>query len=130
MPEHYAIRKLADVINDGHLGQSRESLHSSPTSTGSNLSDVPTLRTQRGNSTGSFWASRLRLAGAYGWTGIILPDDADTSQPFPISDALLFLVETDVERQLLESLIDSERWQEVKDRVMTIRQLASRLSHS
>lgn len=127
MPEHYAIRKLADVISDGHLGQTRESLHSS---TGSNLSDVPTLRTQRGQSTGSFWASRLRLAGAYGWTGIILPHDTDTSQPFPITDALWFLVETEEERQVLESLINSERWQEVKDRVVTIRQLAGRLTHS
>jgi len=49
----------------------------------------------------------------------------------PISNVYLFLVEDDEERMHLESLLKDEdsgsRWNKVRDRVVTIEQLANRL---
>lgn len=115
-PKDYAVRTLAHILNEGVLGQT---LEESP-------STKFVLKTERGKS-GSFWTSRVRLAGSYGWTGIILPKDADTSQPFPIENASWILVEDHDELRLLKSLVETERWRRLKDRIVTTSTLAKRL---
>ena len=114
-PKDHAVRNLAEIIKNGVLGQ--------PAS-----ESTPQLKTQCGNSSnGSFWSTRVRLTGSYGWTGIILPDNADCSKPFPVIEkASWFLVKDQNELMLLESLlkVDEERWKCVKDRLVTISQLA------
>jgi hypothetical protein len=74
----------------------------------------------------------VRLAGRYGWTGIILPSDADCSKPFPVTEkASWFLVTDQNELVQLESLLkgDAEQWKSVRDRLVTISQLAERSRH-
>jgi len=130
-PKTLAIDNLAAIIQSGHLGQDRTDISGS----------IPQLRTERGRlNSGSFWVSSVDFAGHYGWTGLILPPDVDTSGALPISDVCWFVVETDEERGRLETLLlkgttgggesecaDSTRWDEVKDRVVTLSQLAERL---
>ena len=137
MPQHYAVKKLADVINNGFIGQ-RPSQSSSTSTLSLNSTNSTTsgskqqmgfkLKTERGK-LGSFWTTRLRLAGSYGWTGIILPKDADTSQPYPIDSASYFLVENDEELQLLQSLIDPDIWPTIQSRVITTTKLANNLKN-
>lgn len=111
-----AISNLAAIISTGRLGQ--------VPSERSNDS-LPQLATERGNSNeGSFWACRLRLAGSYGWTGLLLDENASTREPLPISEVKWFLVERDSDLTLLESKLDDSHWQQVKERVITVRQLA------
>ena len=73
----------------------------------------------------------VALAGHYGWTGLILQPNVDTSTSLPISKVYVFLVEDEEERIHLETLLKEEdcgsRWSEVRDRVVTIEQLANRL---
>ena len=114
---------LAAVIRSGHLGVDRSDLSGS----------IPKLRTERGNvNSGAFWLNSVALAGHYGWTGLILQSNVDTSTSLPISNVHLFLVEDDEERMHLETSLKEEdggsRWNEVRDRVVTIEQLANRLS--
>ena len=113
-PKDYAVQTLANILLEGVLGQPPQQ------------SSVKLLRTERGK-LGSFWTSRLRLAGSYGWTGIVLPKDADSSKPFPVlEDDLWFLVETKHEKETLESLLlasSNDCWNIVKDRVVTIEEL-------
>jgi hypothetical protein len=119
-PKDLAVRNLAEIIKNGVLGQ--------PTS-----ESTPQLKTQCGkSSSGSFWKTRVRLAGRYGWTGIILPSDADCSKPFPVTEkASWFLVTDQNELVQLESLLkgDVEKWKAARDRLVTISQLAERSRH-
>ena len=121
-PRTLAVDNLAQIIRSGHLGLDRSDLSGS----------VPKLRTERGNvNSGAFWVNSVELAGHYGWTGLILQPNVDTSTSLPISNVYLFLVEDDEERMHLESLLKDEdsgsRWNKVRDRVVTIEQLANRL---
>ena len=120
-PRTLAVDNLAQIIRSGHLGLDRSDLSGS----------VPKLRTERGNvNSGAFWVNSVELAGHYGWTGLILQPNVDTSTSLPISNVYLFLVEDDEERMHLESLLKDEdggsRWNKVRDRVVTIEQLANR----
>jgi hypothetical protein len=125
-PRTLAVDNLAAIIRSGHLGVDRSDLSGS----------IPKLRTERGNvASGAFWVNRVELAGHYGWTGLILQPNVDTSTSLPISNVYLFLVTDDEERIDLETLLKEEegdrngksRWNEVRDRVVTIEQLAARL---
>lgn len=119
-PRTLAVDNLAAIIRSGHLGVDRSDLSGS----------IPKLRTERGNvNSGAFWVNSVALAGHYGWTGLILPPNVDTTTSLPISKVYLFLVEDDEERIHLETLLkqDSSRWDEVRDRVVTIEHLAKRL---
>ena len=121
-PRTLAVDNLAAVIRSGHLGVDRSDLSGS----------IPKLRTERGNAnSGAFWVNSVALAGHYGWTGLILQPNVDTSKSLPISKVYLFLVEDDEERMHLETLLKDEdggsRWNEVRDRIVTIEQLANRL---
>ena len=62
---------------------------------------MPQLRTEQGMAGSSFWADRFRLAGQYGWTGLILPPDVDTSHPVPMDEVSYFLVETPQDKERL-----------------------------
>mmetsp|Transcript_40799 Transcript_40799/g.75507 ORF Transcript_40799/g.75507 Transcript_40799/m.75507 type:complete len:287 (-) Transcript_40799:238-1098(-) len=141
-PKTMAVDNLAAIICSGHLGQDSSNLSGS----------IAQLKTERGTaSEGSFWATAIELAGRYGWTGLILPPNTDTSEKLPISKVEWFLLETGEERERLEKLLrdpaeqehteggnDSERrhtnalgckWDEVKDRVVVLKQLADTLSN-
>jgi hypothetical protein len=126
MPKTLAVDNLAAIIRSGHLGQEHN-----------NSDSTPQLKTERGtNKEGSFWADRMRLAGKYGWTGLVLPPNADTSKRFPVSEVKWFLVETQEERNQLLSLLqqsseeagknDDASWVESSliDRIVTISELA------
>ena len=133
MPDNYAVIKLAEIIESGYVGQpfpSRGEYSMSVSSTASSDSlKAVKLKTERGK-LGSFWTSRLRLAGAYGFTGLILPPDTNSSKPFPIDQVLWFLLQTEEERQVLKSLVSKEMWEKVEKRVVTTAQLAKQLSSS
>lgn len=124
-PKTLAADNLAAIIKSGHLGADRRDLSGS----------IPQLRTERGQvKSGAFWVNRVELAGHYGWTGLILQPDVDTSTSLPISRCIWFLVEDEAERTYLETLVTGEqndagtsRWNEVRDRVVTIEQLAAKL---
>jgi hypothetical protein len=117
-PKDQAVQNLDKIIKVGVLGLP-------------STNSTPHLKTERGSSSGSFWTTRIRLAGSYGWTGIILPSDADFSKPFPVVEkASWFLLENENEQTQLELSLLSEskdRWNSVRDRVVTISQLAERL---
>lgn len=125
-PKTMAVDNLAAIIQSGHLGQDRSDVSGS----------IPQLRTERGRaSMGSFWVSSVELAGHYGWTGLILRPDVDSSGALPISEVLWFVLETDEERQRLQEMLLGEqgaetpnKWEEVRDRVVTLSQLAERIS--
>jgi len=124
-PKTLAADNLAAIIKSGHLGADRRDLSGS----------IIQLRTERGQvKSGAFWVNRVELAGHYGWTGLILQPDVDTSTSLPISRCIWFLVEDEAERTYLETLVTGEqndagtnRWNEVRDRVVTIEQLAAKL---
>ena len=122
-PKTLAVDNLAAIIQSGHLGADRRDLSGS----------IPQLRTERGQvKSGAFWVNRVELAGHYGWTGLILQPNVDTSTSLPISKCIWFLVEDEKERKYLETLVtgeqnDAGRWNEVRDRVVTIEQLAAKL---
>lgn len=110
-PRDMAVTNLANIILNGMVG----SVSSDST---------PKLKTERG-SKGSFWTCRLRLAGSYGWTGLVLPSDAKSDNPFPVQNVKYFLVEGPEEvKKLEEKVCDSEKWHEVQGRVITVSQLA------
>ncbi len=79
----------------------------------------------------------MRLAGKYGWTGLVLPPNADTSKLFPVSEVKWFLVETHEERKQLISLLQQSSeeagklgdasWVESSliDKIVTISELAN-----
>ena len=124
-PKTLAVDNLAVIIQSGHLGADRRDLSGS----------IPQLRTERGQvKSGAFWVNSVGLAGHYGWTGLILQPNVDTSTSLPISKCIWFLVEDEKERTYLETLVTGEqndagtyRWNEVRDRVVTIEQLAAKL---
>mmetsp|Transcript_24561 Transcript_24561/g.44440 ORF Transcript_24561/g.44440 Transcript_24561/m.44440 type:complete len:217 (-) Transcript_24561:568-1218(-) len=135
-PEDYAVQNLAKIIRSGVLGQSSSSSSSGANNnnTTTNNSSTPGLKTKRGTS-GSFWTIRLSLAGQYGWTGLILVKDADSSKPLSVDENILwFLVTNEEERKQLEQFVKNkssssdaqinDRWEAVKSRVVTISQLA------
>lgn len=112
---HLAVRNLAQIIQDGVLGQ----VHSS--------NSIPSLKTERGSSNGSFWTCRLELAGSYGWTGLVLPQDCKTNTPLPMEQVTWFLVDTSQEMELLKTTVcesDKQKWEQVQERVITVSQLA------
>jgi hypothetical protein len=116
-PETLAVDNLAVIIQSGYLGQE-------------NSDSTPQLKTEQGSTGGSFWADRVALAGQYGWTGVVLPSDANTSESFPVSDAVWFLVTNQKEMNRLKSEVCSanlQLWSEIKDRTVTIAQLAKRV---
>jgi hypothetical protein len=137
MPRNYAVRKLADIINHGHIGQtisssSTRSINSTNSSSSSSSFDnnklASTLKTERGR-LGSFWTTRLRLAGSYGWTGIILPKDTYTSKPFPVENSVYFILDNDDELQLLKSLVDPIKWSKIESKAITTAKLANQLKN-
>jgi hypothetical protein len=112
-PQDHAVTNLANIIQAGHVGKLAES------------NSIPQLKTERGNaSDGSFWACRLRLAGSYGWTGLVLQENAKTSNPLPIEDVQYFLVESNDEMNVLRSKLSKAQWKQVQERVITVKQLA------
>lgn len=112
-PQEYAATNLANIIQAGHVGKLSES------------NSIPQLKTERGNaSDGSFWACQLRLAGSYGWTGLVLKEYAKTTNPLPIEDVQYFLVESNDEMNILKSKLSGTKWKEVQERVITVKQLA------
>ena len=124
-PRTLAVDNLAEIIRSRHLGVDRSDLSGS----------IPKLRTERGNvNSGAFWVNSVALAGHYGWTGLILQPNVDTSTSLPTSKVYLFLVEDNEERMHLETLLKDEdggsRWNDVRDRVVTIEQLAKRFSEN
>jgi hypothetical protein len=130
-PKDYAVQNLAQIILSGVLGQSSSS---SGATTTNHTSSTPRLLTERGSS-GSFWTIRLSLAGQYGWTGLILAKDADSSKPLSVDDNILwFVVTNEEERKQLDQIVNkssssdaqssNDRWEAVKSRVVTISQLA------
>lgn len=123
-----AIRNLAVIIRNGTLGDV-------PTS-----DSTPNLKTRMGNTNDhSFWTNPVEKAGSYGWTGLILPENTDTSQAYPVEQVEWFLVENVAEYNRLQSILQDEvvkddnhtssnnTWETVKDRVVTIQQLAEGL---
>jgi hypothetical protein len=121
-PKDLAIRNLAGVIQTGVIGL--------PTS-----NSTPTLKTEVGKNSESFWTNRVRLAGSYGWTGLILPEDADASKPFPVAQALWIVVQDDSEYDHLKALLldassgsnGNAKWESTRRKVVTISQLADQL---
>jgi hypothetical protein len=116
-PEDFAVRNLAGVIKDGVVGL--------PTT-----NSTPKLKTEVGQNGESFWTNRVSLAGSYGWTGLILPEDADSSKSFPLENSLWILVEDDGEYDNLKSLLlesDGDKWESIARKVATISQLADQL---
>lgn len=112
-PPRFAITNLAAIIANGLVGQVSSD-------------STPKLKTERGKD-GSFWTCRLRIAGSYGWTGLVLPSDTKTDNPLPINKVVWFLVESPQEKELLEKIVcetDTIKWVEVKERVITVSQLA------
>lgn len=110
-PSNQDVKTLAAIIQNGLVGQVSSN-------------STPKLKTERGKS-GSFWVNRLRLAGSYGWTGLVLPKDCKTDNPLPIAKVKWFLVESLEEMELLKKiLIESDKWEEVRERVITVAQLA------
>jgi hypothetical protein len=109
-PREMALTNLAAIIQNGSVGQ--ESSNS-----------TPQLKTERGNK-GSFWTCRLRHAGQYGWTGLVLPQNAKSDQPFPIEHVSYFLLESASQVAKLKSQVSDLKWNEVKERVITVSQLA------
>eukprot|EP01083_Nonionella_stella_P243920 849486_1 len=67
----YAVLKLVEIIKQGSVGKL------------ANSSTSFQLKTERGKSGTSFWTTQIPLAGSYGWTGVIIPSCADSSQPLP-----------------------------------------------
>jgi hypothetical protein len=117
-PRGLAVENLATIIREGVLGQPP---------TGSS----PELKTERGK-LGSFWTNKVRRAGGYGWTGLLLPENTDTSHPLPIELVAWFLVEDEQEldtlrRCLMEDDDAEDKWRSVQDRVITVSGLAERL---
>uniref|UniRef100_A0A7S4MTW0 Uncharacterized protein n=1 Tax=Odontella aurita TaxID=265563 RepID=A0A7S4MTW0_9STRA len=112
MPEGVAVRKLAAIIRTGALGESASD-------------STPKLKTEVGGA-GSFWTHRLRHAGGYGWTGLILSVDVDSSRPLPVEQVCWFLVEDDKELEMLRSILLMEAgvWESVRDRCIAVAQLA------
>ena len=89
-PKTLAVDNLAAIIQSGHLGADRRDLSGS----------IPQLRTERGQvKSGAFWVNRVELAGHYGWTGLILQSNVDTSTSLPISKCIWFLVEDEEQRK-------------------------------
>jgi hypothetical protein len=127
-PPDLAVRNLAAIIRNGSLGDLPKS------------DSTPTLKTRMGNTNDhSFWTNPVNKAGSYGWTGLIIPENADTSQAYPVEKVEWFLVENVEEYNRLQSILQDEvvkdddrtnsnnTWETVKDRVVTIQQLAERL---
>jgi hypothetical protein len=113
-PIEYAATNLANIIQAGHVGKAL-----------SERSSTPQLKTERGNaSDGSFWACRLRLAGSYGWTGLVIKENAKTDNPLPIEEVQYFLVESNDEMNVLKSKLSEQKWKQVQERVITVKQLA------
>eukprot|EP00980_Cylindrotheca_fusiformis_P021329 scaffold8212_cov93-Cylindrotheca_fusiformis.AAC.9 len=118
-PETLAVDHLANIIQSGSLGQ----VHHQD----SNTNTTPELETEQGNEgDGAFWADRLQLAGQYGWTGIVLAEDTDTSKPVQLSEMIYFLVSDQQEKDRLRSKLTSSSsssdetksiWEDVKDRL-------------
>lgn len=123
-PKDLAIRNLAGVIQSGAIG-----LRTS--------NSTPTLKTEVGRNSESFWTHRVWLAGSYGWTGLILPEDADASKPFPVAQALWIVVQDDSEYNHLKELLllgdassgsnENATWESIRGKVVTISQLADQL---
>lgn len=133
-PQDLAVQNLAEIIRNGILGKaapSEPSAKATASESTNSLSTLTAFKTERG-STGSFWTNKVRLAGAYGWTGLILQPDVDTSHPLPVvKDAVWFVVENEDELSKLRTLFikwnNLEIWNSVKDRVVTVAQLAKQL---
>lgn len=116
-PPDFAVTNLAAIIQHGQVGKEL--------STRSTDSTTPQLTTERGKSNdGAFWMNRLRLAGSYGWTGLVLESDASSSNPLPIAEIKWFLVESEEERTLLQEKLTQEKWNQVQERVVTVSRLA------
>ena len=111
-PKGFAISNLVNIIQDGNVGN----LYSTDS--------TPKLKTERGTSGSSFWTCRLRLAGKYGWTGLVLEENAQSDQPLPIQDIKYFLVESEEEINALKKSLEQTQWDQVKERVITVSQLA------
>ena len=117
-PKDHAVTKLADIIKNGVVGQASSD-------------STPKLKTERGQD-GSFWTCRLKLAGSYGWTGLILPKDCKTDNPLPIESVKWFLVEKPADAELLEKTLcesDRAKWDGVRERVITVGRLADLARH-
>eukprot|EP00977_Amphora_coffeiformis_P015050 scaffold4341_cov161-Amphora_coffeaeformis.AAC.4 len=133
-PPDLAIQNLAEIIRNGTLGKatvSASSAEAAAEASTNSLSTMAAFKTERGN-TGSFWTNKVRLAGGYGWTGLILQPNVDTSYPLPVvENAVWFVVEHEDELTKLRTLVIEgnhlERWNAVKDRVVTLVQLAEHL---
>ena len=116
-PKGFAVSNLANIIQDGHVGRLPSS------------DSTPKLKTERGASGSSFWTSRLRLAGSYGWTGLVLEENAKSNQPLPIQEVKYFLVESEEEINALQESLEQTHWSQVKERVITVSQLAEQARH-
>lgn len=133
-PPDTAIRNLAKIIRNGQLGATSSVPSAGDASVDGSTNSIVTVsqfKTERGN-IGSFWTNKVRLAGSYGWTGLILQPNVDTSMPLSVVEqAIWFLVENDDELSKLRALLLEsnllERWNAVKDRVVTVAQLAEKL---
>ena len=139
-----AVENLARIVKSGRVGREGKEQSGS----------VLAFKTERGNK-GAFWAESVEVAGKYGWTGVIMPPDAKTDQPFPVEMVVWFLVEDVAERDQLKKLLETgtnrgegveipreqptgfdprvsevkceECWEMVSDRVITVSQLADKL---
>ena len=118
-PKDLAVRNLAGVIKNGVIV-------GLPTT-----NSTPKLKTEVGKNGESFWTKRVCLAGSYGWTGLILPEDTDSSKPFPVEHALWILVQDSREYDNLKSLLlesdHGDKWETTMRKVVTISQLADQL---
>jgi len=110
-PGGFAVANLAAIIQHGQVGQVSSD-------------STPKLKTERGTSGASFWTCRLRLAGSYGWTGLVLPEHAKTDNPLSIQDVTYFLVESLNDVNTVQQNLSMKKWNDVKERVVTVAQLA------